>query len=124
MKPLETLYQNYISIIFLVILITFVKGLAQENIDVKKLLVNGEYENVIGILEPKLNADDLLTFSEYNILGNAYQRLMNFNKSILMLNKAKEIKPNSIHNLLLLGNSYHSIGDEISAKNILEVSVL
>jgi tetratricopeptide (TPR) repeat protein len=110
--------RNYKNYIFILLTIFFGSLLAQENIETKYLLINGEYEEVINILENKLSIKDTLNFSEYFSLGAAYQRKMNFQKAISALNEAKKLEPENIQNLLMLGSCYSSNGNDNYAKFI------
>lgn len=93
-------------------------SLAQENVDIKSLLINGDYEEVINILEIKQSSNDTLNFSEYFSLGSAYQRMMNFQQAISAFSEAKKLEPNNIQNLLMLGSCYSSNGNDNYAKFI------
>lgn len=93
---------------------------AQENNEEKALSINSNYQEVINILEKKFTEEDSLSFSEYYILGNAYQRLMNYRRSITYLYKGRKLEPNNVQNLILLGNAYDVSGDENSAKRTFE----
>ncbi|MCB9258564.1 MAG: tetratricopeptide repeat protein [Ignavibacteriales bacterium] len=113
MKTKFLLFSLYVSLILF--LPTATEG--QTDADLKFLLSENKYQEVINILEEKFTKEDSLSFSEFNMLGNAYQRLMNYRKSITYLYKANILEPNNIQNLILLGNSYDASGDENSAKN-------
>ncbi|MCB9207045.1 MAG: tetratricopeptide repeat protein [Ignavibacteriales bacterium] len=113
MKTKFLLFSLYVSLILF--LPTATEG--QTDADLKFLLSENKYQEVINILEEKFTKEDSLSFSKFNMLGNAYQRLMNYRKSITYLYKANILEPNNIQNLILLGNSYDASGDENSAKN-------
>ncbi|MCP5061159.1 MAG: tetratricopeptide repeat protein [Ignavibacteriae bacterium] len=106
------------SILYLLlILISFTNIiLSQESKNVKSLLFSGEYQKVINILEKKLSEQDSLSFNEYNTLGVAYQRVMNFSNALSSFKKASKLKPDNIQNQLLIGNCYNSLGNNNLAK--------
>jgi len=78
----------------------------QENDSLKSLFVKGEYKTIVKILEEKLTWENSLTFFEYNILGNSYQRLMNFDKAILAFGRAEKINPQKKEMYFFLANIY------------------
>jgi tetratricopeptide (TPR) repeat protein len=128
MKKSKITYRKK-SIIILILLLFYTNIVfAIENDSLKSLLVNGEYKTIVKILEEKLNKTDSLSFTEYNIIGNAYQNLMNYNKAITNFYKASKLNPNNIQNFILLGSCYDANGDEISAKltfmKVLEIDSL
>lgn len=90
--------------------------LAQENNNLKSLLLSGEYQKVINILEQRITEQDSLSFDEYSTIGQAYQRIMNFSKAVPFLYNAHELEPKNIQTLLLLGNCYNSLGNNVMAK--------
>ncbi|MFZ1289064.1 MAG: tetratricopeptide repeat protein [Melioribacteraceae bacterium] len=128
MKKSKITSRKYLVIILILLLFYTNIIFAQENDSLKSLLVTGEYNTIVKILEEKLTWEDSLTFFEYNILGNSYQRLMNFNKAIALLYEASKLQPSNIQNLILLGSCYDANGDEISAKltfmKVLEIDSL
>jgi len=90
--------------------------LAQKSNDVKVLLLEGEYQKAINVLELKLSEQDSLSFKEYNTLGVAYQRIMSFSKALSSFKKATKLKPGNIQNNLLIGSCYSSLGNNNLAK--------
>jgi tetratricopeptide (TPR) repeat protein len=109
---------KFINLLFcLTLLIILLQtNYAQENNNVKYLLINGNYQEIVNILEGKLFKEDSLSFSELNTLGIAYQNLMNFSKATTAFYKASILKPENTYNLLLLANSFASLGNNNSAK--------
>ncbi|MCW8850605.1 MAG: tetratricopeptide repeat protein [Melioribacteraceae bacterium] len=107
---------NYKIVIIIILFLLFNISSAQQEIEIKTLLLNGEYEKIIYELELKLNDKGYLNFDEHFILGSAFKGEMNYSRAIIAFNEAKKLEPSNIRNLLLLGNCYASNGNEIDAK--------
>jgi tetratricopeptide (TPR) repeat protein len=105
-----------INILYLLLFFYVISISAQETKNIKSLLLSGEYQKVINVLETKISNQDSLSFSEYNSLGVAYQSLMNFNKALPMFYKAYHLQPENIRNLILIGNCSSSLGRNNLAK--------
>lgn len=118
MKPYSCYLIKKLLISSALAVILFNHLLAQENLDIKSLIINGDEEEVINILEIKQNNKDTLNFTEYFSLGIAYQRRMNFQRAISAFSEAKKLEPQNIQNLLMLGSCYSANGNDNFAKFI------
>ncbi len=94
---------------------------AQEKTNIKSLLLNGNYQKVINILETKLNKQDSLSFNEYNSLGIAYQNLMNYQKALPMFHKAIKFHQKDIRTLMLIANANVFLGRSNIAKSYYKI---
>jgi len=105
-------------LIFLLSMSNLYFGQNENKLNIKLLLLNGKYEQIITTLTGKVEEGEKLTVDEKYGLALAYTKFMDFNKAIHLLYNANKEAPKRKDILFLLGQSYKAVGNTFAASYI------